>query len=69
MGFRERLDAAADRIASVVSRVFVTAPDHPDRGGLTGDGGGRDDVDRSAGCEEGEEPTRDDPTDREGRTR
>jgi len=36
MGLRDRLEAAADRVATVVSSVFVTAPDHPRSGGVTG---------------------------------
>jgi len=41
MGLRERL-TAADRLATVVSSVSVASPDHPNRGGLTGDGPGTD---------------------------
>jgi hypothetical protein len=36
MGLRDRLDAAADRAATVLSSLFVTAPDHPESGGVTG---------------------------------
>lgn len=36
MGLRDRLDAATDRVATVISSVFVTAPDHPESGGVTG---------------------------------
>jgi hypothetical protein len=60
MGFRDRFDAIADRVASAVSRVFVTAPDHPDQGGMTGDGDDWRETDRSAESEAG---------DREGGTR
>lgn len=40
MGFRDRLDGATDRVASAVSSLFVTAPDHPNRGGNTGESPG-----------------------------
>jgi hypothetical protein len=49
MGLRDRADAAADRVATLVSSVFVTAPDHPNRGGVTGS-------ERRDGTGEGEDP-------------
>jgi hypothetical protein len=36
MGLRDRLNAAADRAATALSFLFVTAPDHPGSGGVTG---------------------------------
>lgn len=36
MGLRDGLDAVADRAATALSSLFVTAPDHPGSGGVTG---------------------------------
>lgn len=68
MGLRDKFEAVADRVASAVSRVFVTAPDHPGRGGMTGDGGDWSGSGRSAESEEGD-PTEDDSGDLESETR
>ncbi|MFB6298628.1 MAG: hypothetical protein ABEH56_08930 [Salinirussus sp.] len=40
-----------DRVADLVARLFVTAPDHPGQGGLTGD------TDREENGDEGESTT------------
>lgn len=40
MGLRDRFDDAADTVASVVASVFLTTPDHPARGGNTGESSG-----------------------------
>lgn len=66
MGLRDRFDAVADRVASVVSRVFVTAPDHPGRGGMTGDGDDWSGSDRGAESEEEADPSGDDSRGLEG---
>jgi hypothetical protein len=68
MGLRDRFDAVADRVASVVSRVFVTAPDHPGRGGMTGEGDDWNGSEESAESEE-EEPSGDDSRGLEAETR
>jgi hypothetical protein len=72
MGLRDRFDAAADTVASVVSSVFVTAPDHPSRGGVAGDSQPRDAGEngdrRESGAESAGRPDRPDgtPADRHG---
>jgi hypothetical protein len=56
MGLRDKLDAAADRTATVLSSLFVTAPDHPGSGGVTGansPGGDRADEQNDDASEDG----------------
>lgn len=54
MGLRDRLDDAADTVASLVASVFLTTPDHPARGGNTGESPGLEDTQDDAEADTGD---------------